>query len=514
MNRQQLFARKAIATPAAASEVSALGLRRVLSRWELTALGIGAIIGAGIFAATGSAIAGDALRPGAGPAIIISFFITGLTCGFAALCYAEFAAMVPIAGSAYTYAYAALGELAAWIIGWDLILEYAVGNIAVAISWSGHFREFLSHFGIEIPAWLATDYRTAHEASLALTTGATDSATHYFASALSTAPRLLGFPLILNLPAAGIVVLITILLVRGIKISALMNSLIVIVKLGILVFFITVGVYFIDPHNFVAHGGFSPNGMRGIGAAAAIIFFSYIGFDTVSTAAEEARNPQRDMPFGIIMSLAVCSVLYILVAVVMTGMAPWDRLGTAEPMLTALVFSSGDTQLLSVARFVIAVGAVIAMTTVLLVFQLGQSRIFFSMGRDGLLPSWAARTHRHFHTPYVTTIVTGVLVAGIAAFADIAEVIDLTNIGTLFAFILVSLGVWLLRYIDPQRPRPFRTPFVPIVPLIAIAACLYLMLQLPLITWFRFALWLATGLILYVLYSHSHSRIRKPHTIE
>lgn len=384
----------------------------------------------------------------------------------------------------------------------------------MAISWSGYFRELLSYSGLEIPAWLAVDYRSALEASAALTAGAADPTTHYLASALSTAPRLYGFPFIMNLPAAGIVGLITLLLVRGIKLSALMNSWIVMVKLGILVFFIVVGACFIDPHNYVAHGGFSPNGMKGIGAAAAIIFFSYIGFDAVSTAAEEARNPQRDMPFGIIMSLAICSVLYILVAVVMTGMAPWDRLGTPEPMLTALVFSSGDSQLLSVARLVIAVGAVIAMTTVLLVFQLGQSRIFFSMGRDGLLPPWAARTHRRFHTPYITTIVTGVLVAGIAAFANVSEVIDLTNIGTLFAFILVSLGVWLLRYTDPQRPRPFRTPLVPWVPLISIVVCLYLMLQLPLITWIRFVLWLAAGMILYALYGHSRSRLHEQPAID
>ena len=311
------------------------GLKRSLGRWHLTALGVGATIGAGIFATTGTAIVGDPLRPGAGPAIIFSFLLTALTCGFAALCYAEFAAMVPISGSAYTYAYASLGELVAWIIGWDLIIEYAVGNIGVAIGWAGYFRELLTHFGISLPAWLATDYRSAHLAATAVAGGATDAASIYLASAIGSAPHLGSFPVIANLPAFLIVALITVVLVVGIRESANSNNAMVVLKIGIILFFCTVGAFLIKPINWnnPAIGGFAPNGFAGISAGAAIIFFSYIGFDATSTAAEEARDPARDMPFGIIVSLIVCTILYVVLAVVMTGMAPWNRLGTAEPMI-------------------------------------------------------------------------------------------------------------------------------------------------------------------------------------
>ncbi len=480
-----------------------------MGKWELTALGVGAVIGAGIFATTGSAIAGEVgVRPGAGPAIVLSYLLTAFTCGLAALCYAEFAAMVPVSGSAYTYAYASLGELVAWIIGWDLIIEYAVGNIAVAISWAGYFRELIGLVGIEIPAWLTTDYRTAFQAAAEMAAGATDAGTLELASATTSAPVIAGLPIIFNLPAVLIVVAITSLLVYGIRETSFSNAILVVLKVGILMFFVAVGVFFIRPENYTAAGGFAPNGFAGISAAAAIIFFSYIGFDAVSTAAEEAKDPARDVPFGIIASLVACTLIFILVAAVMVGMADWRELGTAEPLLTALNLASGSPALLGFSRVLVAVGAVVAMTTVLLVFQLGQPRIFFSMARDGLLPPWAAKIHPRFRTPHVTTIITGTFVAFFAAFANINEVVDLTNIGTLFAFLLVSAGILVLRAKEPDRPRPFRTPFVPLVPILSIASCLFLMVQLPLVTWIRFGLWLALGLVIYLLYGYRRSRLR------
>jgi APA family basic amino acid/polyamine antiporter len=509
----QLFARKSVAD-FEADVATHGGLKRTLGKWHLTALGVGATIGAGIFATTGTAIVGDAARPGAGPAIIFSFILTAVACGFAALCYAEFAAMVPISGSAYTYAYASIGEFVAWIIGWDLIIEYAVGNIGVAIGWAGYFRELINHFGLDLPPWLATDYRSAHDAFTAVgaaAAGATDATTQYIAAAWSTAPRVFGFPIIMNLPAVAVVAAITIILVIGIRESADTNNAMVLLKVGIILFFIAVGIFLIRPHNWTnpATGGFSPNGAAGISAAAAIIFFSYIGFDAVSTAAEETKNPPKDMPFGIIMSLVITTILYIAISIVMTGMAPWKQLGTAEPMITALQFASGPPALLNASRFIIALGAVVAMGSVLLVFQLGQPRIFFSMARDGLLPPVLAKVHPKYKTPYVGTILTGVFVASFAAFANIAEVVDLTNIGTLFAFVLVSAGVIFLRRIDPQRPRPFRVPWVPLTPLISIVACVYLMVQLPGITWIRFGIWLVVGLVIYFTYGYTHSTLRR-----
>jgi APA family basic amino acid/polyamine antiporter len=505
-----LFVRKSIADCEADIRERG-GLKRSLNKWHLTALGVGATIGAGIFATTGTAIAGDPARPGAGPAIILSFLLTAVACGFAALCYAEFAAMVPIAGSAYTYAYASLGEFVAWIIGWDLIVEYAVGNIGVAIGWSGYFRELLTHFGVQLPAWLATDFRSASEAAKAIAGGATDPTNTYLASALATAPHIFGLPVIANLPAFLVVAAITVILVIGIRESANSNNVMVLLKIGIILFFLTVGAFFIKPGLWTdpANGGFAPNGWAGISAGAAIIFFSYIGFDAVSTAAEEAHNPAKDMPFGIIMSLVICTVLYIALAAVMTGIAPWNRLGTAEPMITALRFADGPPAILNASRFIISIGAVVAMGSVLLVFQLGQPRIFMSMARDGLLPPVFCKVHPRFKTPYVGTILTGLFVATFAAFANIAEVVDLTNIGTLFAFVLVSAGVITLRYIDPDRPRPFRVPWVPYTPLISVVACVYLMLHLPRITWIRFGIWLLLGLVVYFLYGARHSRLRK-----
>ncbi len=504
----QLFRRKSVAD--CESDIAERGgLKRTLNKWHLTALGVGATIGAGIFATTGTAIVGDPARPGAGPAIVLSFLLTAVACGFAALCYAEFAAMVPISGSAYTYAYASLGELVAWIIGWDLIVEYAVGNIGVAIGWSGYFRELVGHFGINIPAWLATDPRSAHMAATAVAGGATDASSVYLASALTTAPHLFGIPIIANLPAFLSVAVITVILVIGIRESANTNNAMVLLKIGIILFFIAVGAFLLRPANWTdpALGGFAPNGFAGISAGAAIIFFSYIGFDAVSTASEEAKNPAKDMPFGIIMSLVVCTVLYIALSLVMTGIAPWKALGTPEPMITALAEANGPPALINASRFIVALGAVIAMGSVLLVFQLGQPRIFFSMSRDGLLPPAFSRVHPKYKTPYVGTILTGLFVAIFAAFANIAEVVDLTNIGTLFAFILVSLGVIVLRKQEPDRARPFRVPGVPFTPLISVVSCFYLMYQLPRITWIRFGLWLLAGLLIYLLYGIRKSRL-------
>jgi APA family basic amino acid/polyamine antiporter len=456
-------------------------LKRALGAWDLTALGIGAIIGAGIFATVGTAAAGDSARPGAGPGLILSFVITAVVCGLAALCYAELAALVPVAGSAYTYAYATLGELVAWIIGWDLIIEYAVGNVAVAISWSGYFCEMLRGVGIVVPAWLATDLRTA----LASPT------------ILASAPHVAGIPIVFNLPAAGIVLLITWVLVRGVKESSRFNEIMVIVKLVVLAFFVVVGATYVQPANWRP---FLPNGWHGVWAGAAVVFFAYIGFDAVSTAAEETRNPGRDLPRGIIGSLVISTVVYVLVAAVVTGMVPWTDLHTAEPLTVAM-----HRYHLAWAAGVVAVGSVAAHTAVLLVFQLGQPRIFYSMARDGLLPPAFARVHPRYHTPHVTTIITGVAVAGFAGFANIEEMVDLTNIGTLFAFAIVSAGVIMLRRTDPQATRPFRMPFVPWLPLLAMAACVFLAAGLPVITWLRFGLWLAVGLVIYFSYGRRRS---------
>ncbi len=487
---------------------SSSALRRVLGKWDLTALGVGAIIGAGIFASTGSAIAGGADHVGAGPAIVLSFVMTAVACGFAALCYAEFAAMVPIAGSAYTYAYAALGELVAWIIGWDLVIEYAVGNVAVAVSWSGYFVELLRIVGLHVPSWLATDYRSAVKAAAAVASGSATPAMQAVAAAVADAPRVLGIPIIFNLPAIGIVAGVTWVLVRGVRESARSNTLMVLLKVAIIFVFLIIGAFYVKPSNWTDHGGFAPNGFHGIGSAAALIFFAYIGFDAVSTAAEEAKDPKRDMPFGIIASLIICTVLYILVALVLTGIAPWNELGTAEPMLTGLELAGTHGAVLAFGRVLIGIGAVIAMTSVLLVFQLGQPRIFFSMARDGLLPPWAAKLHPKYQTPHVTTILTGAVVAGFSAFMNIDEAVELTNIGTLFAFVLVSVGVVVLRVREPNRPRPFRVPGSPWTPIGAAASCIFLMAQLPLVTWVRFFVWLAVGLLLYFAYGYRHSRLR------
>jgi APA family basic amino acid/polyamine antiporter len=468
-------------------------LRKTLGPIDVTALGIGAIIGAGIFATIGTAAAGDATRPGAGPGLILSFIITAVACGFAALCYAEFAAMIPISGSAYTYAYATLGELVAWIIGWDLIIEYAVGNVAVAISWGNYFKTLLAGFGIVIPDWLSTDYRTAA----------------HIPGLFENAPHIFGIPVVFNILAFGIVTLITILLVIGIRESATMNSAMVVLKLIVLGFFVAVGWTYMNGNNFHP---FLPNGWAGVQSGAAIVFFAYIGFDAVSTVAEETRNPRRDLPIGIIGSLVISTLIYILVAAVFIGILPFDvlkqKLATeqAEPLTMALQYANIE-RWGNLFVTIVAFGSVVAHTAVLLVFQLGQPRIFFSMARDGLLPQSFAKVHPRFRTPHVTTILTGVIVGVCAMFTSIDEMVDLTNIGTLFAFILVCIGIIVLRRREPGRPRAFRTPWVPVVPILGVVSCIYLMHGLPWITWVRFGLWLAAGMVVYFFYGFRRSRL-------
>jgi APA family basic amino acid/polyamine antiporter len=486
LSRNQLFSRKTVDQCIADGEVGG-GLKRSLGPVQLTALGIGAIIGAGIFAAIGTAISGDAGHVGAGSAIVISIILAGVTSALAAITYSEFAAMIPISGSAYTYAYSTLGELVAWIIGWDLILEYAVGNIAVAIGWAGYFDSLLRGLGIGMPRWLVTDVLTAaHDPAM-----------------LATAPHLGPIPIVFNLPALAIVGVITWLLVIGTKESARVNTVMVAIKVGVIGLFLLVGLKYVQPAQWTTPS-FAPNGLTGVSVGAAIIFFSYIGFDAVSTASEEAKNPQKDIPFGIIASLIVCTVLYVAIALVLTGIIPWDRLNVPDPLAVALQYIHADW-----AAGILALGAVAAMTSVLLVFQLGQARIFMSMARDGLLPPWAATLHPKYRTPHITTIITGVFVGVFAAVAPIGVVLELTNIGTLFAFILVATGIIVLRRTDPTRPRPFRTPWVPVLPLVSIGFCIYLIASLPLLTKLRFVGWLAAGAVIYFLYSVRHSRVRR-----
>jgi APA family basic amino acid/polyamine antiporter len=443
-------------------------LKRNLTVLDLTMLGIGAIIGTGIFVLIGTATVGDAHRPGAGPGIVLSFVLSGITCALAALCYAELAAMIPAAGSAYTYSYATLGEFLAWITGWNLILEYGVACVAVAIGWSGYFTNILKSVGIVLPDWATHAPGTAEGA-------------------------------IANFPAAIIVVLVTIVLLIGVKESARTNAVIVCVKLAVVLFFLFVGMGSINPENW---SPFMPYGFAGVGAAAAIVFFAYIGFDAVSTTAEEARNPQRDVPIGIIASLGICTVLYVLVAAVLTGITPFTQIDIHAPVAEALRqagFKWGAA--------LVATGAVAGITSVLVVLMLGQIRIFFAMSRDGLIGPGLSHIHPRFCTPHNSTLLTGIGVAVLAALIPIGEAADMTNIGTLFAFVLVCVGIIVLRKTQPGRHRPFRTPLMPWVPLFGALCCLGLMAYLPLLTWIRFIVWTAVGIAVYYGYGIKHSRL-------
>jgi basic amino acid/polyamine antiporter, APA family len=490
-----LFSRKPIADLVADTE-QAGSLKRALGGGDLIMLAIGAVIGAGIFGSIGSAAAGqigpngEVIRVGAGPALVVSFILLGAACGLAGLCYAELASMIPQAGSAYAYSYATLGELVAWIIGWDLILEYAVGNVAVAISWGDYFKSLIGGW-ISIPDWLTTGYRTALLSS--------DPTIH---GMLQTAPHIGGIPILINVPAFAIVMFITWLLLLGVRESARANNIMVAVKLIVLTLFIVVGLGHINTANYHP---FAPNGFKGIHQGAAIVFFAYIGFDAISTAAEETKNPQRNLPIGILGGLAICTIIYVIIGAVLTGMVPSQDLGKAADPLAYALKATGLT---SIAK-IVALGAVFSMAAVLLVFQYGQPRIFYAMARDGLLPKWAARVSKKSRVPYATTLLTGIVVALWSLIGDAGETYDLTNIGTLFAFALVCVGVIVLRYTDPERPRPFRVPFVHGVGIVGAALCVFVMRGLPSLAWVRFGWWLVIGLLLYFLYGYRNSTLRR-----
>jgi len=464
-------------------------MKRTLGAFDLTCIGIGAVIGTGIFALIGTAIAGQTFptrletpvlnfiqawlsgadvvlgRAGAGPAVAISLFVAALACGFAALCYAELASMIPVSGSAYTYSYATLGEIVAWIIGWDLILEYAVGNMAVAVGWSGYFVKLCgSLFGLKFPIWAVNDYRTARD----LIAKGGDTLNDFSST---TMPVIAGHPIAINLPALLIVAAVTVLLIYGIRESARTNTWIVIIKVAVVVFFISFGAFMVHPTNWHPY---VPNGFAGVMSGAAIIFFAFIGFDAV----------------------------YVLMGTVLAGIKKYT-IYLGDPAAAATAFASQPW-----AEALVSAGALAGMTSVLLVFQLGQPRIFMAMARDGLLPQYFAKIHPRFRTPHVTTIWTGVVVGGVAMLTDIGSLSDLTNIGTLFAFILVCIGVVVLRRTDAERPRPFRAPLVPMFPIAGVIFCFALMLSLPVLTWIRFFVWLAVGLLIYFFYGAWHSKLR------
>jgi APA family basic amino acid/polyamine antiporter len=446
-------------------------LKRTLTALDLTLLGIGAIIGTGIFVLTGTAAANQA-----GPAIGMSYLAAGLACTFAALCYAEFASMIPIAGSAYTYAYATLGEVFAWMIGWDLILEYAVGSMTVAVGWSGYFQRILAGFGIHLPGWMCA------------APGAMEGA-------------------VVNLPAAIIVLLITVLLVIGVRESARFNAAMVAIKLAAVVFFIVAGFSFVNPGNW---SPFMPYGFSGVMAAAAVVFFGYIGFDAVSTTAEEATNPQRDLPIGIIASLVICTLLYLAVSAVLTGILPVVEYKTNVQFLNAPVGFALAVINQDWAAGLVSAGAVCGITSVLLVMLMSQPRIFFAMSRDRLLPAGASKVHPKFRTPYVTTIITGIIVSIAAALVPIQILGEMTSIGTLFAFMIVCSAVMVLRVKRPEAHRPFKVAGGPIIPVLGIVSCLYLMLSLPVATWVRFLGWLNIGMLIYWFYGRVHSPLADP----
>jgi len=483
---------------------------------SLTALGVGAVIGSGIFTVIGTAIGGNTAalstwadspvidlilswihhtggavsgRPGAGPALALSLVLVAIVCALTGLCYAELASMIPIAGSAYTYTYATLGELIAWIIGWDLILEYAFSNMSVSVGFAAHVVDLLDWLGIPIsPKWLSPAY---------LPLGLQDLAGHD----IYTPGWHPGF----NIPAFLIVLLLTVVLVRGIRESARTNNVMVLVKITAILIFIFAGLSFIHPANYHP---FSPNGWSGVLAGGSIIFFTYIGFDSVSTASEECREPQRDVPIGILATLVVCTILYIGVAVVLTGLVPWRSIaGDGAPVVNALkrVSLTPDGHPLHWVRLAVLLGAIVGMISSILVFQLGQARVWFAMSRDRLLPAAFSRVHPRFRTPAFATWVAGILVAVPAGLFDVGTFAEMSNIGTLFAFVLVSIGVLVLRYKDPSRRRGFRVPFGPVIPVLSVLFCTLLMAGLPAKTWLRFFSWLIVGLLVYFFYSRKRS---------
>ncbi|MBA3759903.1 MAG: amino acid permease [Gemmatimonadota bacterium] len=473
-----LFRRKSV-TALQAEAAADHSLKRALGPLNLTALGIGAIIGTGIFVLTGTVAAQNA-----GPAVILSFVLAGVASVFAALCYSEFASLVPMAGSAYTYSYATLGEFVAWIIGWDLVLEYALSATTVAIGWSGYMASFLKDLGIHIPA----QFQAARGTVVTLADGSTEVA-------------------LFNLPAVLIIAIVTTLLVVGIKESATVNNVIVVIKLAVVILFIVLAAPHVNPDNW--HPFIPPNtgdrehfGFSGVVAGAAIVFFAYIGFDAVSTAAQEAKNPQRDMPIGILGSLVICTVLYVVVAAIATGVVPYAQLDVPDPIAKV-----ADHAGLGIFASLIKMGAIAGLSSVILVQLMGQSRVFYSMSRDGLLPAFVQKIHPRFRTPYITSIVTGLAVAIPAAILPVRDAAKLVSIGTLLAFVIVCMGVLVLRIREPNLHRPFKTPFVWFVAPMGALSAAYLMFYLDIETWVRLLLWLAVGLAIYFLYGRKHSRL-------
>jgi APA family basic amino acid/polyamine antiporter len=490
-----LWATKSISVlRAQAAETGEHSLKRTLGPLNLTTLGIGAIIGAGIFVLTGQAAALHA-----GPAVPVSMILVGIACAFAGLCYAEMASAVPVAGSAYTYSYATMGEFIAWIIGWDLVLEYAAGAATVGVGWSGHFVSLLGQLGIHLPATLTnapTAWCTAGNVQAGL------------AGCAHTGLNLTGA--IINAPAVFVVVLMSTILVIGIKESATVNNFIVILKVSIILLIVFVGLGHINTANWKPFipantGEWGTYGVSGVLRGAGLVFFAYIGFDAVSTAAQEARNPQRDMPIGILGSLAICTLLYVVVSAVLVGMVPYADLNVAAPMALAMERIGAPEWV----RLMVDVGAVLGLGSVILVMLLGQSRVFYSMSRDGLLGKWAASVHPRFRTPYLSTIFTGIAVGLATGILPLQLLGQLVNIGTLLAFVLVSLGVLVLRRSRPDLDRPFRTPWVPFVPVMAIVCCAGLMLTLPEDTWLRLLVWLLIGFVIYFGYGRKHSTLQK-----
>ena len=508
-----------------AHEAGEHSLKRTLGVFQLTALGVGAIIGAGIFVMVGLG------SQYAGPGLTLSFVLSGLGCAFAGLCYAEFAAMIPLAGSAYTYAYATLGELLAWIIGWDLTLEYAMGASTVSSGWSNHFIELLNMFHLKMPLWLAYDHwtalRTAEKMVAQSMAAASDSTlvpgSQAFLDKVSAliagqspelvqrahellgAPHLFGMEIGFNLPAFIIALVITTILVIGIKESARFNATIVVVKVAVVLFVIGLGARYISTSNWGSDwASYAPHGFAGIGAGAAYIFFAYIGFDAVSTTAQEAKNPRRDLPIGMILSLAICTVLYIAVAGVLTGMVRWQQINIEAPVARAFLDRG-----LTTASHIITLGALAGLTSVMLVMLLGQTRVLYSMANDGLLPKkFFAAVHPKFRTPWKNTILVGLLAALVGSVTPIDDIGKMVNIGTLLAFVIVSIAVVVLRRTNPDQPRPFRTPWVPLVPILGVISNGYMMYKLGWVNWARLIIWLVIGLVVYFSYGSKHSRVQ------